>query len=103
MLRCATLPRVWTIGHSTRTLAELLDLLRAHRIDTLVDVRTVPRSRRHPHFTKDALTLSLPEAAIAYVHMPGLGGLRKARVDSPNTGWRTDAFRGYADYMQTDE
>lgn len=94
---------MWTIGHSTRTLSELVDLLRAHDIGTLVDVRAVPRSRRHPHFTKDALAQSLPQAAIAYVHMPGLGGLRKARADSPNTGWRTDAFRGYADYMQTDE
>jgi uncharacterized protein (DUF488 family) len=94
---------VWTIGHSTRTLPELVDLLRTHDIRTLVDVRTVPRSRRHPHFTKDALAESLPQAAIAYVHMPGLGGLRKARADSLNTGWRTDAFRGYADYMQTEE
>lgn len=94
---------MWTVGHSTRTLEELVDLVRAHEIDTVVDVRTVPRSRRHPHFTKDALTLSLPQAAIAYVHMPGLGGLRKAQTDSLNTGWRTDAFRGYADYMQTDE
>ena len=94
---------MWTIGHSTRPLAEFVELLRAHGIDTLVDVRTVPRSRRHPHFTKDALAASLPEAAIAYVHMPGLGGLRKAQPGSPNTGWRTDAFRGYADYMQTEE
>ena len=65
---------MWTIGHSTRPLEELVDLLRAHGIDTVVDVRTVPRSRRHPHFTKDALALSLPQAAIAYVHLPGLGG-----------------------------
>jgi uncharacterized protein (DUF488 family) len=99
-----TLPvRLWTIGHSTRTLDELVGLLRTHDVDTLVDVRTLPRSRRHPHFTKDALAASLPQAAIAYVHMPGLGGLRKARPDSPNTGWRTGAFRGYADYMQTDD
>ena len=95
--------RIWTIGHSTRTLEELVALLRGHAIATVVDVRTVPRSRRHPHFTKDALAASLPEAAIAYVHMPGLGGLRKAQPGSPNTGWRTDAFRGYADYMQTEE
>ena len=94
---------MWTIGHSTRTFEELVDLLRAHGVDTVVDVRTVPRSRRHPHFTKDALAKDLPQAAIAYVHMPGLGGLRKARADSPNTGWRTDAFRGYADYMQAEE
>ena len=94
---------MWTIGHSTRTLEELVALLRAHGVDTVVDVRTVPRSRRHPHFSKDALAESLPQAAIAYVHMPGLGGFRKPLADSPNTGWRVDAFRGYADYMQTDE
>ena len=94
---------VWTIGHSTRSLDELLALLRAHTIATVVDVRTAPRSRRHPHFSKDALTESFPAAAIAYTHMPGLGGLRTPRADSPNTGWRTDGFRGYADYMQTDE
>ena len=94
---------MWTIGHSTRALEEIVGLLRTHGVDTVVDVRTVPRSRRHPHFTKDALAASLPQAAIAYVHMPGLGGLRKARADSPNTGWRVEGFRGYADYMQTDE
>ena len=92
---------VWTIGHSTRPLDELVALLRAHGIDTLVDVRTVPRSRRHPQFEKTALTDSLPQAAIAYAHMPGLGGLRKPRPDSPNTGLRNEGFRGYADYMQT--
>ena len=94
---------VWTIGHSTRALEELVELLRAHAIDTLVDVRTMPRSRRHPQFEKDALVESLPKAGIAYTHMPGLGGLRKPRRDSPNTGWRTQGFRGYADYMQTPE
>ena len=93
---------LWTIGHSTRSLDALIGLLRAHAIDTVVDVRTVPRSRRHPQFEKAALTESLPQAAIAYAHMPGLGGLRKPRPDSPNTGLRTEAFRGYADYMQTD-
>jgi uncharacterized protein (DUF488 family) len=94
---------VWTIGHSTRSFDELVALLRAHGIDTLVDVRTVPRSRRHPHFSKDALAERLPQAAIAYAHMAGLGGLRKPRKDSPNTGWRNEGFRGYADYMQTDD
>jgi uncharacterized protein (DUF488 family) len=95
--------RLWTIGHSTRSVDELVGLLRAHGVDTVVDVRTVPRSRRHPHFAKDALAVSLPAAAIAYTHMPGLGGLRKPRKDSPNTGWRTEGFRGYADYMLTEE
>jgi uncharacterized protein (DUF488 family) len=93
---------LWTIGHSTRSLDALVALLRAHAINTVVDVRTVPRSRRHPQFEKTALTESLPQAAIAYAHMPGLGGLRKPRADSPNTGLRTEGFRGYADYMQTD-
>ena len=94
---------VWTIGHSTRSLEELVALLRAHAVDTVVDVRTVPRSRRHPQFEKTALVESLPQAGLAYTHMPGLGGLRKPRADSPNTGWRTEGFRGYADYMQTPE
>jgi uncharacterized protein (DUF488 family) len=94
---------VWTVGHSTRTLDELVTLLHAHGIDTLVDIRTVPRSRRHPHFAKEALAAHLPDAAIAYTHMPGLGGLRKPRKDSANTGWRNESFRGYADYMQTDD
>jgi uncharacterized protein (DUF488 family) len=94
---------VWTIGHSTRPLDELVALLRAHAIDTLVDVRTVPRSRHNPQFEKTALTETLPQAAIAYTHMPGLGGLRKPRADSPNTGLRNQGFRGYADYMQTPE
>ena len=92
---------VWTIGHSTRALDELVALLRAHAIDTVVDVRTVPRSRRHPQFEKTALSETLPQAAIAYTHMPGLGGLRKPRPDSPNAGLRNQGFRGYADYMQT--
>jgi len=94
---------VWTIGHSTRTFDELVALLRAHAVDTLVDVRTVPRSRRHPQFEKDALARHLPESAIAYAHMPGLGGLRKPGLGSPNAGWRNESFRGYADYMLTDE
>jgi uncharacterized protein (DUF488 family) len=92
---------VWTVGHSTRAFDDLVALLRAHGIDTLVDVRTVPRSRRHPQFDRDALAERLPGAAIAYAHMPGLGGLRKPRADSMNTGWRNEAFRGYADHMQT--
>jgi uncharacterized protein (DUF488 family) len=93
---------LWTIGHSTRSLETLVTLLRAHRINTVVDVRTVPRSQRHPQFEKTALAENLPQAAIAYAHMPGLGGLRKPRPDSPNTGLRSEGFRGYADYMLTD-
>ncbi len=94
---------VFTIGHSTRPLEEFLALLRAHGITQLADVRTVPKSRRHPHFAGDALARSLAAAGIAYRHFAGLGGLRKPRRDSRNAGWRNDSFRGYADYMATDE
>jgi uncharacterized protein (DUF488 family) len=99
----APAPPLWTVGHSTRTLEAFVALLRAHAIDAVIDVRTVPRSRRHPHFEKAALVESLPQAGVAYTHMPGLGGLRKPRPDSRNTGLRTEGFRGYADYMETDE
>jgi uncharacterized protein (DUF488 family) len=94
---------VWTIGHSTRTLDELVALLRGHGVTTIADVRRFPRSRRHPHFDSAALARELPKAGVAYVHLPGLGGFRHARRDSPNTAWRNSSFRGYADYMQTDE
>jgi uncharacterized protein (DUF488 family) len=93
---------LWTIGHSTRSFEDLVTLLHVHTIDTVVDVRTVPRSRHNPQFEKTALTERLPQAAIAYAHMPGLGGLRKPRPDSPNTGLRSEGFRGYADYMLTE-
>ena len=92
---------LYTIGHSTRTLEEFVALLRAHGIAQLADVRTVPKSRRHPHFAGEALARSLPAAGIAYRHLGGLGGLRKPRKDSPNTAWRHESFRGYADHMQT--
>jgi uncharacterized protein (DUF488 family) len=94
---------LWTIGHSTRTFDELVGLLAAWRIEALADVRTVPRSRRHPQFNTDALAATLPERGIKYVHMPELGGFRKARDDSPNMAWQNASFRGYADYMLTDE
>jgi uncharacterized protein (DUF488 family) len=77
-------------------------LLRRHRVELVVDVRTLPASRRMPHFAKSALERSLPEHGIAYRHMPELGGLRKPKPDSTNLGWRNVSFRGYADYMQTD-
>jgi uncharacterized protein (DUF488 family) len=92
---------IYTIGHSTRTFDELVSLLKAHGVVQLADVRTVPRSRRHPHFALDALAQSLPAAGITYRHFAGLGGLRKPRRDSPNTAWRHEGFRGYADYMGT--
>lgn len=92
---------LFTIGHSTRTFDDFVALLRAHGVAQLADVRTVPKSRRHPQFAREALARTLPQAGIAYRHFPGLGGLRKPRGDSPNTAWRNDSFRGYADYMQT--
>jgi len=94
---------IYTVGHSTRTLDELLDLLRAQDITKLADIRTVPKSRRHPQFSGDALSRSLPAAGIAYRHFPGLGGLRKPRPHSRNAAWRNDSFRGYADYMESDQ
>lgn len=94
---------VMTIGHSTHTLEEFIRLLQAHGATCVVDVRTVPRSRHNPQFNLDTLPGSLKEAGLGYIHMPGLGGLRHAKPDSPNLGWRNASFRGFADYMQTPE
>lgn len=94
-------PRLFTIGHSTRPLADFIALLAAHGITLLVDVRTVPRSRHNPQFNSDTLAAALAGAAIGYRHEKDLGGLRHARPDSTNTAWRNASFRGYADYMQT--
>lgn len=94
---------LYTIGHSVRGTAELLDLLRAHGIEQVVDVRTIPRSRHNPQFNGDRLSRSLDRAGIRYVHLKTLGGLRHARPDSVNLGWRNTSFRGYADYMQTED
>ena len=96
-------PTIWTIGHSTRAIGEFTDLLRAHAIHLLVDVRTVPRSRHNPQFNTEALAESLKEAGLGSIHMPALGGLRQPRKNSVNDGWRNASFRGYADYMQQDE
>ena len=93
---------IFTIGHSTRALADFLALLRAHEIRQVADVRAVPRSRRHPHFDIASLDSALAEAGVRYRHFPSLGGLRKARADSTNTAWQHPGFRGYADYMETD-
>jgi uncharacterized protein (DUF488 family) len=92
---------VLTIGHSTRAIEEFIGLLQAHAVSRVVDVRTIPRSRHNPQFNQDSLADSLKKAGLGYVHMPGLGGLRHARRDSINLGWRNASFRGYADYMQT--
>jgi uncharacterized protein (DUF488 family) len=94
---------VLTIGHSTRAIEEFISLLQAHAVSRVADVRTVPRSRHNPQFDQDSLLNSLKKAGLGYVHMPGLGGLRHAKRDSLNVGWRNPSFRGYADYMQTPE
>lgn len=94
---------VLTIGHSTRTIEEFVSMLQAHGVGRLVDVRTIPKSRRVPQFNSDALAASLREQGIEYTHLAALGGLRHAKKDSVNTGWRNASFRGYADYMATEE
>jgi|SRR5215475_2550169 len=95
--------RVWTIGHSTRTIDEFISLLQANQIRLLIDVRLLPGSKRYPQFNKETLADSLGTAGIRYEHIPELGGRRKAHRDSHNTAWRNASFRGYADYMETDE
>lgn len=92
---------IFTVGHSTRPIDDFIGLIQAHGIERLVDVRTVPKSRFNPQFGRDQLHASLEAAGIHYTHLPGLGGLRRPRADSTNTGWRNESFRGYADYMQT--
>jgi uncharacterized protein (DUF488 family) len=94
---------VYTIGHSTRAIDDFVALLRQHAIAALVDIRTIPHSRRNPQFGQQSLRLSLEGAGIRYLHMKGLGGLRKPVADSVNGAWRNEAFRGYADHMQTQE
>ncbi|MDA8092871.1 MAG: DUF488 domain-containing protein [Betaproteobacteria bacterium] len=96
-------PTILTIGHSTMPIEHFIDVLRAHDVTLLADVRTVPRSRHNPQFNRDALPKALEGAGIGYEHMAGLGGLRHARADSPNQAWRNLSFRGFADYMQTGE
>lgn len=100
-MRAKTLPTIFTFGHSTRSLAETIEILQAHGIGALADVRRFAASRRYPHFNADSLRTSLPAAGIEYLHIVELGGRRTAAKDSPNTGWRNASFRGYADYMQT--
>jgi uncharacterized protein (DUF488 family) len=95
--------RVWTVGHSTHSLDAFVGLLVANDIAQVADIRTLPRSRRHPDFDTDALARSLPERGVAYVHLPRLGGWRHASADSPNVAWRNLSFRGYADYAMGSE
>ena len=94
---------VLTIGHSTRPIDEFLSILQAHGVEQLVDVRTIPKSRRVPQFNQEALAASLKSAKIRYIHLKALGGLRHPKKDSINLGWRNASFRGYADYMATAE
>ena len=94
---------IFTIGHSTRSFKEFLDMLRSFNIELLADIRRFPASRKYPHFNKEALEISLPAHQIEYVHFVHLGGRRTPNVDSVNLGWRHTAFRGYADFMQTEQ
>jgi uncharacterized protein (DUF488 family) len=94
---------IWTIGHSTRTLEHFVEMLQSFDIQLLVDIRSFPGSRRVPQFNKENLEVSMPAHHIEYVHLKLLGGRRPVQKDSKNTGWRHPAFRGYADYMETDD
>jgi uncharacterized protein (DUF488 family) len=96
-------PAVLTIGHSNRAWKDFLNLLRAHRVKRVIDVRSIPRSRHNPHFNRETLSRKLRAAKIGYVHLRKLGGLRHARRDSLNMGWRNISFRGFADHMQASE
>jgi uncharacterized protein (DUF488 family) len=95
--------RIWTIGHSTRAIDEFISLLKENKIQLLVDVRAFPSSKRYPQFNKDALAESLNVHGIHYEHFPELGGKRKSKPDSRNIAWRNASFRGYADYMETEQ
>lgn len=96
-------PLILTVGHSNRSIADFIALLKSHGVKRLVDVRTIPKSRHNPQFNRDSLAASVRRAHIAYTHLAKLGGLRHARADSANTGWNNSSFRGFADYMQTSE
>jgi uncharacterized protein (DUF488 family) len=93
--------RIFTVGHSTRPIDEFIEILRSHGVKQLLDIRTIPKSCHNPQFNSDALAAELRGADISYVHLKELGGLRHARTDSKNLGWRNASFRGFADYMQT--
>ena len=93
---------IWTIGHSTRSLEELLTMLHSFNIEIVADVRHFPGSRKYPHFNKESMEVTLPQNNIQYTHISSLGGRRKVNPGSRNTAWKNNAFRGYADYMETD-
>ncbi len=94
---------IYTIGHSTRSIDDFLEVLKVHGIRLVVDVRTIPRSRHNPQYNSDVLAPALLRRDIGYIHLPGLGGLRHPKKDSVNTAWENASFRGFADYMQTDD
>ena len=94
---------IFTVGHSTLPIERFVALLRVYGIERLADIRTVPRSRHNPQFNDTALAGTLAEEQLEYIPMQALGGLRHACKDSPNAGWRNASFRGYADYMQTEQ
>lgn len=94
---------IFTVGHSTRSIEDFVALLKGFGIEVLADIRTIPRSRHNPQFNADTLKATLEREGISYIGMPGLGGLRRPKKNSPNTGWRNEGFRGFADYMQTPE
>jgi uncharacterized protein (DUF488 family) len=102
-LNGATLKPILTIGHSTRGLDEFLSLLKRYQVELLLDVRSIPKSARFPHFHREVLSAALGREGIVYRHCKNLGGLRKPVKDSTNKGWRNGGFRGFADYMQTEE
>src|SRR5882724_9071970 len=96
-------PKLWTIGHSTRTIEKFIAALNSFDIETVVDVRSFPGSRRYPQFNKENLRAALAVATVEYLHFPELGGRRRAKPDSLNMAWRNEMFRGYADYMETND
>ena len=95
--------KIWTIGHSTRSIEDFILLLKQNGIKLLADVRSLPGSKRYPQFNRESLAVSLGTHGIRYEHFPELGGRRKTKPDSRNTAWRNASFRGYADYMETNE
>lgn len=97
------MPTLWTIGHSTRSFENMVAVLKHYGVESVVDIRTIPRSRRNPQFNKDELETGMPTEGIDYICQKDLGGLRKPLKDSPNDAWHNDSFRGFADYMQTEK
>ncbi len=93
----------YTIGHSTHSLGEFLEMLKSFQIETIADIRSLPGSRKFPQFNKEELEISLPKNGIEYLHFAGLGGRRKVKKDSKNNRWNNDSFKGYADYMEAEQ